>query len=93
MGAVFGSSEAVFGSSGPATFLSKLTTGLVVTFMLTSLGLTYMSAKRGNETIMQHVTVTQPTPSAPVKSEAAASPPAKSSAGMPLRPAGPATAK
>lgn len=70
MGAVFGSSEAVFGSSGPASFLSKLTTALAVAFMLTSLGLTYMSSRRGGESVMQNIKITQPAP--PVQSGAAA---------------------
>ena len=38
MGAVFGgSSQTIFGSSGPGTFLGKVTTGVAVFFMLTSL--------------------------------------------------------
>ncbi|MGB9712253.1 MAG: preprotein translocase subunit SecG [Dissulfurimicrobium sp.] len=66
MGAVFGSSEAVFGSAGPASFLSKFTTALAVAFMLTSLGLTYMSSRRGAESVMQNVKITQPaSPAAP----------------------------
>lgn len=42
MGAAFGgSSQTVFGSSGPGTFLGKMTTGIAVVFMLTSLFLAY----------------------------------------------------
>ncbi len=42
MGAAFGgSSQTVFGSSGPGTFLSKMTTGIAVIFMLTSLVLSH----------------------------------------------------
>ena len=42
MGAAFGgSSQTVFGSSGPGTFLGKMTTGIAVIFMLTSLFLAY----------------------------------------------------
>ncbi|MGQ9498796.1 MAG: preprotein translocase subunit SecG [Dissulfurimicrobium sp.] len=70
IGAVFGSSEAVFGSSGPASFLSKLTTVLAVAFMLTSLGLTYMSSRQGAESVMKDIKITQPAP--PVPSGAAA---------------------
>lgn len=44
MGAAFGgSSNTVFGSSGAATFLSKVTTGVAVVFMLTSLTLAFFS--------------------------------------------------
>jgi preprotein translocase subunit SecG len=44
IGAAFGgSSETVFGAKGPTTFLSKLTAGVAITFMLTSLLLTYVS--------------------------------------------------
>ena len=49
MGAVFGgSSQTIFGSSGPGTFLGKMTTGIAVFFMLTSLGLSYMSTQKGS---------------------------------------------
>ena len=44
MGAAFGgSSQTVFGSGGPGTFLSKMTTGVAVIFMLTSLVLSHPS--------------------------------------------------
>ncbi len=47
MGAVFGgSSQTVFGSSGPGGFLSRLTTIVAILFMLTSFGLTYMVSQK-----------------------------------------------
>ncbi len=47
MGAVFGgSSQTIFGSSGPGTFLGKMTTAIAVIFMLTSLGLSYLSVQK-----------------------------------------------
>lgn len=47
MGAAFGgSSQTVFGSRGAATFLSKLTVGAAVVFMLTSLTLSILSEER-----------------------------------------------
>ena len=54
MGAAFGggSSQTLFGSSGASTFLGKATTVAAVIFMLTSLGLAYMSTQRGGESIM-----------------------------------------
>ncbi len=47
IGAAFGgasSSQTFFGSRGPATFLSRLTAVSAALFMLTSLGLAYMSS-------------------------------------------------
>ncbi len=47
MGAVFGgSSSTIFGSSGAGNFLTRLTTGFAIVFMLTSLTLGYFSEKR-----------------------------------------------
>ncbi len=44
IGAAFGgSSQTVFGSRGPGTFLSKVTVGAAVIFMLTSLTLAILS--------------------------------------------------
>ena len=52
MGAVFGgSSSTVFGSSGAGNLLTKLTTITAIVFMLTSLGLTYFSARRNSATV------------------------------------------
>jgi preprotein translocase subunit SecG len=45
MGAAFGgSSQTLFGGGGPAGFMAKLTTAAAVAFMLTSLGLAYVSS-------------------------------------------------
>ncbi len=60
VGAVFGSSEAIFGAAGPATLLSKITTGCAVLFMITSLALTYLSVNKKGDTLMQGVQVEQP---------------------------------
>ncbi len=47
IGAAFGgSSQTVFGSRGPGTFLSKVTVAAAIIFMLTSLGLAVMSRDR-----------------------------------------------
>ena len=47
IGAAFGgSSQTVFGSRGPGTFLSKVTIGAAVIFMLTSLGLAILAKER-----------------------------------------------
>lgn len=47
MGAVFGGSSAtIFGSSGAGNFLTRLTTGMAIVFMITSLTLGYFSGKK-----------------------------------------------
>jgi len=54
LGAAFGgSTQTVFGASGSAGFLEKITTAVAVIFMVTSLSLTYISARRGGESVMQ----------------------------------------
>jgi len=53
MGAAFGgSTQTVFGSSGPAGFLNKLTTAVAILFMVTSLLLCYFSGRVSIPTIM-----------------------------------------
>ncbi|MBI4523120.1 MAG: preprotein translocase subunit SecG [Deltaproteobacteria bacterium] len=52
MGAVFGgSSSTIFGSSGAGNFLTRLTTGFAVVFMITSLTLGYFSGKRSSSSV------------------------------------------
>lgn len=54
LGAAFGgATQTVFGASGGAGFFEKLTTAIAVIFMVTSILLTFISAKRGGETIMK----------------------------------------
>ena len=49
MGAVFGgSSQTIFGSSGPGTFLGKMTTAVAIIFMLTSFSLSYTASRKGS---------------------------------------------
>ncbi len=57
MGAVFGggSSETVFGSSGAGNFLTKLTTGIAILFMLTSLVMTYGLARQTSQSLFDAV--------------------------------------
>lgn len=65
MGAAFGgSSQTLFGSSGPGTLLGKMTTGVAVVFMLTSLWLAYFAVHKGSS-VMQGATpapIEQPAP-------------------------------
>lgn len=52
MGAVFGgSSSTIFGSSGAGNFLTRLTTGMAVVFMITSLMLGYFSSPRPSASV------------------------------------------
>jgi preprotein translocase subunit SecG len=47
IGAAFGgSSQTVFGSTGAAPFLAKLTAAAAILFMLTSLGLTFLGRQK-----------------------------------------------
>ncbi len=91
MGAVFGgSSQTVFGSSGPGSFLSKMTTAVAVVFMLTSLSLSYMVARRGSS-LMEGAA--RPVAQETVPAPKPAAPPAPATAPAPQLPAAPQTAK
>ncbi len=69
IGAAFGgSSQTVFGSTGAAPFLAKLTAVAAVLFMVTSLGLTFL----GRQT---EVSVMQGAGKAPVSQSVPAAPP------------------
>ena len=74
MGAGFGggSNQTIFGSRGAATFLSKITTGAAVMFMLTSLSLAIMTKDRSSSVISD----TAPRAAAPATPAAAPATPA-----------------
>ncbi|VAV82466.1 Protein translocase membrane subunit SecG [hydrothermal vent metagenome] len=76
MGASFGGgTQAVFGGSGPASFLMKITVACAVIFMLTSLYLTYVSGRAGAHSLMKNATPvikTVPAPEDGIKPEAKA---------------------
>ena len=78
MGAAFGggSSQTLFGSTGASSFLSKMTTGAAIVFMLTSLSLAYFSSRRPTSSIMP--TVTPPPVTEEVPSESTAPLPVQS---------------
>lgn len=68
IGAAFGgagSSQTFFGSRGPSTFLSRLTTVSAVLFMLTSLGLAYLSLSGEQGSSITHKAPPQVTDTAP----------------------------
>lgn len=55
MGAAFGgSSQTIFGSSGPGTFLGKATSVVAAVFMLTSLWLAYFAVHKSESLIRGH---------------------------------------
>jgi preprotein translocase subunit SecG len=98
MGASFGASgsQSVFGAGGGNTFMSKLTTGAAIIFMLTSLTLAYRSGHTGTSSIMsgkaaqtapaqKAATPAAPTQGAPTQAPAAAPQPAP--AAQPAAPA------
>jgi len=61
MGAAFGgSSQTVFGSSGATSFLHKVTAGIAIVFMLTSLGLAFIFGKGATSSIMEGFSSTKP---------------------------------
>ncbi|HCU24849.1 MAG TPA: preprotein translocase subunit SecG [Deltaproteobacteria bacterium] len=61
MGAVFGgSSQTVFGSRGAATFLSKLTTGVAVVFLITSISLASIARNKSKSSILKTIPETTP---------------------------------
>lgn len=68
-----GATQTAFGSRGPASFLSKMTTVAAVVFMLTSLGLSLISTKSEVRSILEsgkpRTTTTAPrkAPAAPVQ--------------------------
>ena len=90
IGAAFGgSSQTVFGSTGAAPFLAKLTAAAAILFMVTSLGLTFMGLQK-EASVMQGAgrpAATQP--AAPATQAAPAAPsPSEPSAPGPQAPKG-----
>ncbi len=66
IGAAFGgSSQTVFGSTGAAPFLAKLTAVAAILFMVTSLGLTFLGQKKGTSVMQGAATSAPAVPAAP----------------------------
>lgn len=88
IGAVFGggSSQTLFGSTGPTSFLSKMTAAAAIVFMLTSLFLAYFSGKGTSGSIMKSG-AGAPVQSMPAPPASMPAPPA----GVPAAPGAPAT--
>jgi len=87
MGASFGSSgsQSVFGAGGGSTFLSKMTTGVAVIFMLTSLTLAYISGNPSSSSIMSRKSA----PAAAPAQQAPAAPAQGAPAAVPAAPVAP----
>jgi preprotein translocase subunit SecG len=69
IGAVFGGgSQTLFGSGGAGNLLTKLTTGTAITFMITSLVLSYGARRSPNESLFDQL----PAAEAPAAPDAAA---------------------
>ena len=85
MGAVFGGgSQTLFGSGGAGNFLTKLTTGTAIAFMVTSLILTWGASRTPISSLIERLpAATEPAPAQqtepgippPAESEAPATPP------------------
>lgn len=77
IGASFGgSSQTVFGSRGPGTFLSKVTVGAAIVFMLTSLSLALLSKQANTSSTVidlhppsHHESSSPPTPATTAPAE------------------------
>jgi len=86
IGAAFGggSSQTLFGSAGPAGFLAKITTFIAIIFMITSIGLAYLSSHRSGASVMKETTP---------KKTAPAPPPTPVEKGIPIVPTQPGPAQ
>lgn len=86
MGAVFGgSSSTIFGSSGAGNFLTRLTTGMAIVFMITSLSLGYFAGRGPSSTIFDSRTPASETrPVEPTPAEKQADAPAAGAPSVPL---------
>src|SRR5688572_7536715 len=74
MGAVFGGgSQTLFGSSGAGNFLTKLTTGTAIAFMLTSLILTWGASRTPTSNLLDRLPAptaeSEPAPDAAAEAE------------------------
>ncbi|MFM7840968.1 MAG: preprotein translocase subunit SecG [Nitrospira sp.] len=70
IGAAFGgSSQTVFGSRGPGTFLSKVTIAAAIIFMVTSISLAILSKERTFSSTV--IDLNKPAPAAPAHQDGA----------------------
>lgn len=89
VGAVFGgSSSTIFGSSGAGNFLTRLTTGMAIVFMITSLMLGYFAGRKPSATIFDN-RAPAALPAAPVQPQAPQERQTGPSGAQPTTPAAP----
>ncbi len=60
-----GAGQTLFGAAGPATALAKITTGVAIVFMITSLSLAYVSGHKNEISIMKQAPASAQTTAAP----------------------------
>ena len=71
IGATFGGGgESLFGTEGPVPIMNKITTGVAVLFMVTSISLAYISAHSTTSSVMGGYSAPAPVEQAPPVSEA-----------------------
>jgi preprotein translocase subunit SecG len=102
MGAVLGGgSQTLFGASGAGNLLTKLTTGMAITFMATSLLIAIGQRQTPSSTLLDRLPETEaaepaplptPAPAEPAAQAPAAAPAAEGQAAADAAPAAPATA-
>ena len=64
-----GSSQTMFGSSGAGNFLTKLTTGIAILFMITSLTLAVFSTQKKSSSLIQGADVPAQKKDSPVSTD------------------------
>ena len=64
-----GSSQTMFGSSGAGNFLTKLTRGIAILFMVTSLTLAVFSTQKKTNSLIQGVEETEQKQESPVSTD------------------------
>ena len=63
MGATFGGSgNTMFGTEGPVPLLNKITTGVAIIFMVTSIALAYFSGRTDSKSVMSDIQAPEPVP-------------------------------
>lgn len=91
MGAAFGgASQTIFGSSGSGGFMSKLTTGAAIIFMLTCLSLSYFASHRSESSVVESAKKQVAGQPLQLPAQPAPGSPAQPAAGIPQAPQSPA---
>ena len=70
-----GATQTAFGSRGPASFLSKMTTIAAIIFMITSIGLSMISTKTASKSVLEGTVEESAAPETPATSGEASSTP------------------